>query len=144
MSPTTNLTTPPTAWPQVTVGGRTYELRFDQLTYFLASEWHCSMGSLIAVATNQKATIGEAYSSVLKLWALFAARNFKSPEVPLTGEQWALALPDEDDFTTWKVMHQGVINCLAKHLADRTAKQAAANPNPPNETTGQPNLNAIN
>lgn len=137
MSPTTT-STPPTAWPLVTLGGRSYVSQFDQFTFFLASEWKYDLigllGQVVSDAQNPTTRIAEAYAPVLKLWALFVARNFKQPERPMKGDEWAMALPD-DNFESWRVILQAVLDTVGKRQADRTPK---TNPEPPKETVTMP------
>lgn len=126
-------------YPTVTVGGRIYIVKFNQLAEYLISSWGFELSELLSIIrpreenapNNPKQT---AY--ILQLFAACTAHNFTTAtprQQPLTVEEWMLILPEDRDI--YRQIGSAVVQSVIKTLSERAMK---AGPTPTVETTGQP------
>jgi hypothetical protein len=129
MQPNGTTDRPPIEYPTVTIGGRTYVVKFSQFAEYLVSKWGYRLSDLVQIIVPGSGDNPRNLSFIVQLFAACVAHNFSKftpPQEPLTPEQWMEAFP-EDDPDLWANIGKAVGLALVKRLSDRAAK---VGPNP--------------
>lgn len=133
MQPNGTTDAPPIAWPTVTIGGRVYVVKFNQLAEYLVSKWGYDLNELLSVirpAEPGKPRDPRILAFILQLWAACTAHNFTTampPQKALTAEEWMEILP-EDDPQTMGAIGTAVVAAVVKRWSDQQRKKAGLNP----------------
>ena len=127
------------AHPTVTIGARTFVVKFNQYAEYLISLWGYDLKDLLTIM-DPKSTNPRRLAYTFQLFAACVAHNFRNatpPQEPYTAEQWMQTLP-EDDAEVMTNIGRAVGLALVKRWSDRNQKLA---PKPTAETpASQPNV----
>ena len=90
MTPIATTSEPPMAWPTVTIGARTFVVKFNQRAMYLANLWGYDVNELVQVI-NPTNKDPRRTAFVYQLFAVCTAHNFQAanpPQKALTAEEW--------------------------------------------------------
>ena len=123
--------------PTVTIGARTFTVKFNQYAEYLISLWGYNLSDLLTIM-DPKSTNPHRLAYTFQLFAACVAHNFRNaipPEEPYTAEKWMQTLP-EDEPEVMASIGKAVGLALVKRWSDRQKKLA---PSPTTEATASPN-----
>ena len=143
MATVSNTVMPPSEWPKVTLGGRTYTVKYGMLANYELSKNGTEPAAAISLLRNTEDP--HNFSYVIDLWRACTAHEFRlaNPPQPIpTIDQWLEALDKIDDVTFIRdVMVPGLRDAILKWSAGRHAAvapaQSEAAPIPESQTPPQ-------
>jgi hypothetical protein len=129
------------AWPTVTIGARTFVVKFNQRAEYLASAWGYDLKTILE-AIGVPGYDARRFAITLQLFAACTGHNFTSSiprQEPLSAEQWADFLEsvvgDDRRIEVFTLIQQAVMGAVVKRASDRMTKAA---PTPTTEAPAAP------
>ena len=141
MQPNGTTTDAPMAHPTVTIGARTFVVKFNQYAEYLISMWGYDLSDLLKIM-DPKSTDPHRLAYTFQLFAACVAHNFRNaipPEEPYTAEKWMQTLP-EDEPEVMTNIGKAVGLALVKRWSDRNRE---ARPEADSGTASEPESRTV-
>ncbi len=138
MADTVNAVMPPAEWPKVTLGGRSYVVKYGMLANYELSRSGVSPSSVLSLLQN--ASDPHNFSYIIDLWRACTAHEFKlaqpQREIP-TVEQWIATIetePGEALGVIVSALKDAILKWSAERHAAAAPAQSAAAKTEPNQS----------